>query len=103
MKVPTRIRSSRARRVTTRALPDAAIAALQQQIASAPAATDTVQMDNMGGAYAAVGAADSAFAHRQALFDIQLEAYWLDAAAEPAHRAWVQSTRAAITPYTDGA
>jgi len=87
----------------TRALPDAAIAALQQQIASAPAATDTVQMDNMGGAYAAVGAADSAFAHRQALFDIQLEAYWLDAAAEPAHRAWVQSTRAAITPYTDGA
>jgi len=85
------------------ALPDAAIAAIQQQIAAAPAATDTVQFDNMGGAIAAVGAADSAFAHRSALFDIQLEAYWLDDAAESAHRAWVRAARTAIAPYTDGA
>jgi FAD/FMN-containing dehydrogenase len=86
-----------------RALPDAAIAALQQHIAAAPNAFTTVQCDNMGGAIAAIGAADSAFAHRDALFDIQLEAYWLDAADEPAQRAWVKSARAALAPYTDGA
>jgi FAD/FMN-containing dehydrogenase len=87
----------------TTSLPDAAIAAMQQQLAAAPSSAATLQLDNMGGAIAAVGAGDTAFAHRQALFDIQFESYWTDDADEPANRAWVKAARAALAPYTDGA
>ena len=86
----------------TTALPDAAIAAMQQQLVVAPSSC-TIQFDNMGGAIAAVGAGDSAFVHRQAIFDIQFQAYWTDDADEAVHRAWIKSARAALAPYTDGA
>jgi hypothetical protein len=87
----------------TASFPDAAIAAMQQQIAAAPSGAATMQLDNMGGAIAAVGAGDTAFAHRQALFDVQFETYWTDDTDEPANHAWVQAARAALAPYTDGA
>jgi FAD/FMN-containing dehydrogenase len=85
----------------TTSLPDAAIAVITQQLAAAPSTTNTIQLDAMGGALAAAG--DGAFAHRQALFDLQLEAYWSDDADEAAHHAWIKSARAALAPYTDGA
>lgn len=87
----------------TTALPDAAVTAIQQQLSAAPSGACTLQFDNMGGAIAALGAGDSAFAHRQALFDIQFESYWTNDADEAAHRAWVKSARAALAPYTTGA
>ena len=84
-------------------LPDAGIAAMQQAIAAAPSTAATIQMDNMGGAIAAVGVGDTAFAHRAALFDVQFETYWTDDADEAANHAWVKSARAALAPYSDGA
>jgi FAD/FMN-containing dehydrogenase len=87
----------------TTSLPDAAIAALQQQLAAAPSSASLIQLDNMGGAIAAVAAGDTAFAHRQALFDIQFETFWANDADEAANHAWVKSARAALAPYSDGA
>jgi FAD/FMN-containing dehydrogenase len=57
----------------------------------------------MGGAIAAVAAGDTAFAHRQALFDIQFETFWANDADEAASHEWVKSARAALAPFTDGA
>ena len=84
----------------TTSFPDAAIAAMQQQLAAAPSSAATMQLDNMGGA---IASGDGAFAHRAALFDIQFETYWTDDADEAANHAWVKAARAALAPYTDGA
>jgi FAD/FMN-containing dehydrogenase len=86
----------------TTALPDAAIAAIQQQLAAGPGPNNTLEFDPMGGAIAAVGASDTAYAHRGAIFDIQFQSYWTDDADEAANRAWIKSARAALAPYTDG-
>jgi FAD/FMN-containing dehydrogenase len=85
------------------ALPDAAFSVIQQRLQAAPSPNATLQFDALGGVIANVAAGATAFAHRQALFNVQLEAYWTSDADEAAHRRWVGDTRVALAPYTDGA
>ena len=45
----------------------------------------------------------TAFPHRRALFDLQIQAYWGEAWQEAENVAWVNGFRQALTPYTTGA
>jgi FAD/FMN-containing dehydrogenase len=85
------------------ALPDAALATMVQLVSSGPGPNNTLQLDGLGGAIADVAEDATAFAHRHALFSLQVEAYWSDDGDEAANRAWVQSARQALAPYTTGA
>jgi FAD/FMN-containing dehydrogenase len=84
-------------------LPDAALKVIVDALAASPGPNTTLQFDALGGAVASVAADATAFPHRQALFNVQLEAYWMNDAAEASNRKWVADTRAALLPYTDGA
>jgi FAD/FMN-containing dehydrogenase len=57
-------------------------------------------IDPYGGAIADVPAADTAFAHRDALYHIQLMSYWSDPADEAAAQQWSRAFDAALRPYT---
>jgi FAD/FMN-containing dehydrogenase len=85
------------------ALSDEAIAAILERMQAAPGPTNSIQLDGLGGAIAAVGAADTAFPHRGALFSMQIGATWTDDADEAPNRAWVASVRTALLPFTAGA
>jgi FAD/FMN-containing dehydrogenase len=84
-------------------LPDAALATMVQLVTNGPGPNNTLQFDALGGAIAGVADDATAFAHRRALFSMQVEAYWSDDGDEAANRGWVQQARAALAPYTTGA
>lgn len=87
----------------TQPLPDAAIQAMLDALAAAPGPSDTLQLDALGGAIASVAADATAFAHRDALFNLQIEAYWSNDADEAPNRQWVQTTRARLAAWASGA
>lgn len=81
----------------------AGIATLVDGLRVAPTASNLVGFFPLGGQIAAVGPSATAFAHRDALFDLQYQAYWWDGTEEAADVAWVRDLRAAMAPYTSGA
>jgi FAD/FMN-containing dehydrogenase len=87
----------------TAPLSDAALAAIVAQVTSGPGPSNTIQFDSFGGAISSVAADATAFVHRQALCDVQIEAFWQNDSDEAGNRAWVQQTRQALAPYTTGA
>src|SRR5262249_25711054 len=67
---------------------DAALAAVER--ATSP--FSLVQLRGLGGAMTLVGNDETAFAHRDKRYLLQIVAVWLDAAEDAApHRAWVES------------
>ena len=84
-------------------LPPAAIVTLIDGLRAAPTASNLVGLFPLGGALAAVATDATAFAHRDALFDLQYQAYWQHPSEEAADVAWVRDLRAAMAPYTSGA
>ncbi|MBA3450249.1 MAG: FAD-binding oxidoreductase [Chloroflexia bacterium] len=80
-----------------------AIATLVDGLRAAPTASNLVGLFPLGGAIGAIDPAATAFPHRRALFDLQYQAYWWEAAEEQADIAWVDDLRAAMAPYTTGA
>jgi FAD/FMN-containing dehydrogenase len=85
------------------ALPDAALTTMVDRLMAGPGPSNTLQFDALGGAVAGVAEDATAFAHRQALFSMQVEAFWTNDGDEAANRAWVKQTREALAPYTSGA
>jgi FAD/FMN-containing dehydrogenase len=83
-------------------LPAAAIATFVEQMRASPTTANVVGFFPAGGAVAAVDPAATAFVHRDALFDVQYQAYWHDPADEAADVAWVNALRAAMAPFTSG-
>ena len=84
-------------------LSDAALAVIVSQLTHAPGPNNTIQFDSFGGAISSVPSHATAFFHRQAICDLQIEAFWQNDSDEAANRAWVQQTRQALAPYTSGA
>jgi FAD/FMN-containing dehydrogenase len=80
-----------------------AIAAFIDAMHAAPTTANVVGFFPLGGAIAAIDPEATAFAHRRALFDVQYQAYWFDAADEAADMAWVRAIRAEMLPFTNGA
>ena len=101
----------------TERLPAAGIATLLDQVAAlervdgAPGAVGGVAFDAFGGAINRIGAGETAFVHRDALFLAQYSTGW-SAGLEPAggaglaavarQRAWLASFHAAMRPYASG-
>lgn len=86
-----------------RPLPQEAIALVVSWMAEAPAPSNLISFFSMGGAISQIAPAETAFPHRFALFDIQIQAYWQDAWQEDENVAWVNGFRQALAPYTRGA
>jgi FAD/FMN-containing dehydrogenase len=55
-----------------------------------------------GGAVGRVGSSDTAFAPRQAEYNIQMAAQWRDAAESAKHIAWARGLSDALKPYSSG-
>lgn len=84
-------------------LPPEAIALAVSQMSAAPAPANLISFFAMGGAIAEVAPGATAFPHRRALFDVQIQAYWQETWQEAGNVAWVNGFRQALAPYTSGA
>jgi FAD/FMN-containing dehydrogenase len=69
---------------------------------ASPTTANVVGFFPWGGAIAAIDPAASAMVHRRALFDVQYQAYWHDAADEEADVAWGRTIRTAMLTSTSG-
>ena len=56
----------------------------------------------MGGAVSRVGADETAYSNRGALFTLNTFAAWDDAGESPRHIQWVRDLTAAVQPHTTG-
>ena len=61
-----------------------------------------VVLEFYGGAAGRVGKTETAFAQRQAEYDIGIMAQWTDPAEADAHIAWARGLADALTPYSSG-
>jgi hypothetical protein len=84
-------------------LPPEAIALAVDQVSAAPAPANLISFFALGGAISEIAAGETAFPHRRALFDLQIQAYWQEAWQEAENVAWVDGFRQALAPYTTGA
>ncbi|MEC0208557.1 FAD-binding oxidoreductase [Paenibacillus ehimensis] len=82
---------------------DAALDVLSRHLQNTPGAADMVAFDAYGGAIKQVSPEATAFAHRNALFVMQYQAYWNQDAEAALHIDWVERFRQAMLPYTRGA
>ncbi len=74
-------------------LDDAAIAAVVDCFATAPSARSNVLIERLGGAMSRVGDGETAFARRDADFDILISAVWDDPAEDEQNIAWARVFR----------
>jgi FAD/FMN-containing dehydrogenase len=84
-------------------LPPEAIAITVNQMSFAPAPANLISFFALGGAIADVLPGATAFPHRRALFDLQIQSYWGEPWQEAENVAWVNGFRQALAPYTRGA
>lgn len=89
--------------VFSRPLDAPEIGRLFDALGDAPGPACMVGCFPFGGAVAAVAPAATAFPHRNALFDLQYQAYWSDPAEAAAHLAWIDAVRDALVPAASGA
>jgi hypothetical protein len=61
-----------------------------------------IAVEHYGGAAGRVGASDTAFPHRQMLWDIIIGAQWTNPAESSQHRAWARSMADALRPFSSG-
>lgn len=85
-----------------RELPDAAIDELVAQAARMASPLSTVILEYYGGAASRVGAGETAFPHRQAMYDLVIIALWADPAEDAPNIHWARDTAAAMEPYASG-
>lgn len=86
-----------------RLFPAEAIRRLRDHLADSPSAACLVQVDTYGGAIRDLSDTATAFPHRQGVRAVlQPQAYWDTRGQASAHRAWVESLRQALEPYTRG-
>lgn len=95
---PVRFKSTSGYLLT--ALPSDAMDLVMQRIQAAPGKA-RIQFDAFGGAIPS--ASPTAFAHRQAIADVQMITTWSDPADEAANLTWVADTRQALAGHLTGA
>jgi FAD/FMN-containing dehydrogenase len=69
--------------------------------AESPLANTIIQL--YSGAMSRVGCADTAFAHRQAEYNVMIETTWIDSAESNKHIAWARAFSEALKPYSSNA
>jgi len=84
-------------------LPDELIDVLVELNEAAPSPHSTLDVWQLGGAFARVGAQDTAFGDRSAPFLLGIEANWEDPADDEACIAWARRVHAAAAPFSTGA
>ena len=84
-------------------LPPEAISLIISQMAVAPAPSNLISFFALGGAIGQIAPAATAFPHRRALLDLQIQSYWQTAWEETDNVAWVNTFREWLAPYTSGA
>jgi FAD binding domain/Berberine and berberine like len=62
-----------------------------------------IVIEYYGGAASRVGTSDTAFAHREAQYDIGVCAQWVDPKESPRHIDWTRRVAEAIRPFSSGA
>jgi FAD/FMN-containing dehydrogenase len=82
-------------------LSDEAIAAHVEHGAKTPTMSSTMHLYPIDGACHRVGAADTAFGHRDANFSMVVVSAWADPADDQANTQWVRDYSDAITPYSE--
>ncbi len=68
----------------------------------APSPHSAVGVVALGGAMGRIGHADTAFAQREAVFNIGVEAQWTDPADTERNQAWARAAADALKPYATG-
>lgn len=84
-------------------LPPEAIVLAVSQMSIAPAPANLISFFALGGAISEIAPGATAFPHRRALFDLQIQTYWQETWQEAENVAWVNGFRQALAPYTSGA
>ena len=83
-------------------LTDEAIAIMVEHANRAGSPLSAVVIEMYGGAAGRVGPGDTAFAQRQAEYDIGIMAQWTDSADTDRHVAWARGLYDALKPYSSG-
>ena len=83
-------------------LPDGAIDMLVDRFASITSPLSALLIEQFGGAVARVPADETAFAQRNAMFNLAVITRWTDVATASTHIDWARQTSEAARPYTSG-
>jgi FAD/FMN-containing dehydrogenase len=83
-------------------LKDELIDALIEQSNRAESPYSVIVIELYGGAAGQIAPSATAFAQRQAEYNIQIAAQWTDAAESDKHIAWTRSAAAAVAPFSSG-
>ncbi len=83
-------------------LDDATIDLIVDWANRAPSPLSVVLIEHLGGAVARVPSDATAFAHRQAPYNLAIIARWMDPSEEAAGIAWARGMREALRPYATG-
>lgn len=84
-------------------LPDDAIDIVVHYANAAPSALSSTLFETLGGAVGRVAPDATAFAHRNAPFNLAIIGCWLDPAEDDVNIAWARAFFAAMQPYATGA
>jgi Berberine and berberine like len=84
-------------------LSDDAIAVIVDQAAKMSSPLSMIVVEHYGGAAGRVGPSDTAFTHRQILWDIIIGAQWTNPAGSSHQRAWARGAADALRPFSSGA
>jgi FAD/FMN-containing dehydrogenase len=84
------------------ALSDEAIDLIVEHGNQAPSALSGALVEFYGGAAGRVGPAETAFAQRQAEFNVGINAQWTDPAEEGPHIGWARAMSDALQPHSSG-
>jgi FAD/FMN-containing dehydrogenase len=85
-----------------KALEGEVIDRLVERANAAPSPHSKIAVIALGGAMARIGRADTAFAQRDAAFNIAIEAQWTDPAHTERNRTWARETADDLKPYATG-
>jgi FAD/FMN-containing dehydrogenase len=83
-------------------LSDDAIATMLERDATRPTPQSVLYIRTLGRAIRRVGADETAFAHRQANFNLSVDAIWSEPSDDVAATAWARSTWDALRPHATG-
>jgi FAD/FMN-containing dehydrogenase len=83
-------------------LPDEALDTLVDRFQAITSPLSALLIEQFGGAVARVPAEETAFAQRDAMFNLAIVSRWTDAATAATHTDWARQTSAAIRPFASG-
>ena len=85
-----------------KALPDAAIDALCERFNAITSPLSALLIEQFGGAVARVPADETAFAQRDALFNLAVITRWTDPATADTHIGWARQSSESVQPFASG-